>query len=68
MLYFNKECFEELLAAFYACAVVNLANKEKKDLVTVDQKITDWYETVHFLLEKVQEAGYRVDRLQEVVS
>jgi glycosidase len=68
ILYFNKECFEELVAAFYTCAIANLVSQGETDLLALDQKITDWYETVHFLLEKVQEAGYRIDKLQELVS
>jgi hypothetical protein len=68
VLYFNKECFEELVAAFYTSSIAKLLNQDELDLLIVDQKITDWYETVHFLLEKVQEAGYRIDKLQELVS
>jgi glycosidase len=68
ILYFNKECFEELIAAFYTCAIARLVKPGEPDLITLDRKITDLYEIVHFLLEKVHEAGYRIDKLQELVS
>ena len=68
VLYFNKESLQELLAAFLMIAFINLGQDESLDAKKVSKKLNLWYKTIDSILKSAQDAGYRVEAMQQLVS
>jgi hypothetical protein len=68
VLYLNKESLLELLAAFFAIAFINLALDKKPDAKEVNKKLNQWYQLVNKIIKVAKDAGYRVEKMQQLVS
>jgi hypothetical protein len=66
-LYFNSESLHELSCAFYATAIINLADKAA-DPKKIAQKINNWYKTIQDNIRLSKEAGYRIDKVFELLG
>jgi glycosidase len=66
ILYLNKESLEEVLAAKFYLAVVNLALEEDRlDPNTIIQKLQLWYKNIKKIKSTAKKAKYRVEKIRE---
>ena len=68
VLYINKESLQELVAAFLMIAFINLGPLENLKDREVSNKLHLWFKITDSILKSAQDAGYRVEVLQQLVS
>jgi hypothetical protein len=67
ILYFHYESLIELLAAFYASAILNFSLQKDLKKTEIKKKLVDWYSQISNIIKLASKNGCRVNRTIESI-